>query len=175
MRLNKAVPSVILTALPDSLLGVLKVIFLLLLYLFFLRVIRAVWTELREPKTVQVSSVAGSPAAPAATADRKSKRGKSPTVERLVVVEPAARTGQIFELGEELTVGRAAGCGVSLPEDTFISQLHARVFRRDGSLFVEDLGSTNGTFLNRKPVSVAVPLHKGDRLQVGKTVLEVAK
>jgi pSer/pThr/pTyr-binding forkhead associated (FHA) protein len=72
-------------------------------------------------------------------------------------------------------VGRAPGCGVSLPEDTFISQLHARVFRRDGSLFVEDLGSTNGTFLNRKAVSAAVPLRKGDRLQVGKTVLEVAK
>jgi FHA domain len=169
------VPRLILTTVPDSLLSVLKVIFLLLLYLFFLRVIRAVWIELREPKTVQVTGPppAGSP--PPAPTDRKNKRGKSPKVERLVVVEPAARTGQIFELGDELTVGRAPGCGVSLPEDTFISQVHARVFRRDGSLFVEDLGSTNGTFLNRKAVSTAVPLRKGDRLQVGKTVLEVAK
>jgi pSer/pThr/pTyr-binding forkhead associated (FHA) protein len=169
------VPRLILTTVPDSLLSVLKVIFLLLLYLFFLRVIRAVWIELREPKTVQVTGppLAGSP--PPTSSDRKTKGGKSPKVERLVVVEPAARTGQIFELGDELTVGRAPGCGVSLPEDTFISQLHARVFRRDGSLFVEDLGSTNGTFLNRKAVSTAVPLRKGDRLQVGKTVLEVAK
>jgi pSer/pThr/pTyr-binding forkhead associated (FHA) protein len=107
--------------------------------------------------------------------DRKGKRAKGGKSERLVVLEPAARTGQTFELGEELTVGRAPGCGVSLPEDTFISQLHARVFRRDGSLFVEDLGSTNGTFLNRKAVSTAVPLRKGDHLQVGKTVLEVAR
>jgi pSer/pThr/pTyr-binding forkhead associated (FHA) protein len=168
------VPRLILTALPDSLLSVLKVIFLLLLYLFFLRVIRAVWTELREPKTVQV---AGAPAnaAPPVPSDRKNKRARTTKVERLVVLEPTTRTGQTFELGEELTVGRAPGCGVSLPEDTFISQLHARVFRRDGSLFVEDLGSTNGTFLNRKAVSTAVPLRKGDRLQVGKTVLEVAR
>ena len=55
--------------------------------------------------------------------------------------------------GDELTVGRATGASVSLPDDTFVSQVHARVFRRDGSLFVEDLGSTNGTFLNRKAVS----------------------
>ena len=167
-------PRLISTALPDSLLSVLKVIFLLLLYLFFFRVIRAVWTELREPRTVQVAGAP--PAGPAqAPTGRKGKRAKGGKSERLVVVEPAARTGQTFELGEELTVGRASGCGVSLPEDTFISQLHARVFRRDGSLFVEDLGSTNGTFLNRKAVSSAVPLRKGDRLQVGKTVLEVAK
>ena len=47
--------------------------------------------------------------------------------------------------------------------------------RRDGKLFVEDLGSTNGTFLNRKPVSGTAAIRKGDRLQVGKTVLEVGR
>jgi pSer/pThr/pTyr-binding forkhead associated (FHA) protein len=64
---------------------------------------------------------------------------------------------------------------VSLPDDTFVSQVHARVFRRDGSLFVEDLGSTNGTFLNRKAVSSPMALRKGDRLQVGRSVLEVTR
>ena len=62
------------------------------------------------------------------------------------MVEPAARRGEEFPLGEEVTVGRAGGCGVPIPDDTFVSQLHARVFRRDGDLFVEDLGSTNGTY-----------------------------
>jgi pSer/pThr/pTyr-binding forkhead associated (FHA) protein len=81
----------------------------------------------------------------------------------------------MFELGEELTVGRASGCGVALPDDTFVSTLHARVFRRDGSLYVEDLGSTNGTFINDRQVTGTVPLQRGDRLQIGKTVLELAR
>jgi pSer/pThr/pTyr-binding forkhead associated (FHA) protein len=91
-----------------------------------------------------------------------------------MLLAPADRYGQVFDLGDELTVGRANGCGVSLPEDTFVSTLHARVFRRDGRLYVEDLGSTNGTFINERPVNGTVPFHAGDRLQVGKTVLELA-
>jgi pSer/pThr/pTyr-binding forkhead associated (FHA) protein len=157
---------------PDSLLAVLKVVFIGLLYLFFLRVLRAVWIELREPKTVQVAAVPP-PAPPQPATARKRDTSVKRSGDKLVVLEPNERRGQTFDLGEELTVGRAEGCGVALPEDTFVSQLHARVFRRDGSFYVEDLGSTNGTFLNRKPVTTAVPLRKGDRLQVGKTLLEL--
>jgi pSer/pThr/pTyr-binding forkhead associated (FHA) protein len=159
---------------PDSLLTILKVIFLGLLYLFFLRVLRAVWTELREPKMVHVAANPAGAAPPPAAPKAKRRRQKS-GAERLVVLEPTNRKGQIFDLGDELTVGRAAGCGVALPDDTFVSQLHARVFRHDGSLYVEDLGSTNGTFLNKKQVSAASPLRRGDRLQVGKTVLELTR
>jgi hypothetical protein len=160
---------------PDSLLTILKVIFLGLLYLFFLRVLRAVWTELREPKTVQVAANPPGPAQPEPAPRGRGRRQRRQGSECLVVLEPANREGQVFELGEELTVGRALGCGVALPDDTFVSQLHARVFRHNGSLYVEDLGSTNGTFLNRKQVSGATPLHKGDRLQVGKTILELSR
>jgi hypothetical protein len=168
------VPDLLATAVPDSLLTVLRVIFLIVLYLFFVRVIRAVWTEIREPKGAVAPNVAAEVAAagaPAAVREPRSRRG----AERLVVLEPPERKGQVFELGDELTMGRAEGCGVSLPDDTFVSQVHARVFRRDGSLFVEDLGSTNGTFLNRKAVSGPVALRKGDRVQVGRSVLEVTK
>ena len=77
-------------------------------------------------------------------------------------------------LADELTIGRAAGCQIPL-DDSYASQLHARLFRRNSELLVEDLGSTNGTFLNRKKVDSAVPIRKGDRLQVGKTVLELTK
>jgi hypothetical protein len=159
---------------PDSLLAVLKVVFLGLLYLFFLRVLRAVWIELREPKTVQVAAVPPpAPPQPHPAPARKRDSSVRRSGDKLVVLEPNERRGQTFDLGEELTVGRAEGCGVALPEDTFVSQLHARVFRRNGSFYVEDLGSTNGTFLNRKPVTTAVQLRKGDRLQVGKTLLEL--
>jgi hypothetical protein len=168
---------------PDSLLTALKLIFLGLLYLFFFRVIRAVWVELREPKGVQVAVIP--PAAPARSASSAPGPGLRPAwaggggsssaPERLVLLEPPERYGQTFELGDELTVGRANGCGVALPDDTFVSTLHARVFRRDGSLYVEDLGSTNGTFINDRPVTGTVPLQRGDRLQIGKTVLELPR
>ena len=65
-------------------------------------------------------------------------------------------------------------CQIPL-DDSYVSQLHARVFRRDGDLLVEDLGSTNGTYLNRKKVDGTVPIRRGDRLQIGRTVLEVTK
>ncbi|MDQ2728476.1 MAG: FHA domain-containing protein, partial [Actinomycetota bacterium] len=94
---------------------------------------------------------------------------------QLEISDPPERAGQRFDLGSELTVGRAPGCGVSLPEDTFVSQLHARVFRRDGELFVEDLGSTNGTFVNDNKVSAPVALRDGDRLKTGRTTMVLAR
>jgi len=157
---------------PESLLAILKFCFLALLWLFFLRVLWAVWAEVRSPAPAAVPaprpavSSTGAPAAPA--------RGAGGTdLARLKVVEPAAKRGTTYDLGDELTVGRAGGCQVALPDDTFASQLHARVFRRDGRLWVEDLGSTNGTYLNAKPINAPVALRRGDRLQIGRTVLEV--
>ena len=90
----------------------------------------------------------------------------------LFAVESAGQAGRRYPLGDEITVGRAAGCQVTV-DDTYVSQLHARVFTRDGQLFVEDLGSTNGTYLNRVKVAGPMVMQKGDRLQVGNTVLEV--
>ncbi len=154
---------------PDSLLTILKLCFLALLYLFFLRVIRAVWAEMS-------GAPAAAPApAPAPRAQRSwggSSRSNGKAGGRLRVLEPADRKGQTYELADELTVGRAGGCQITL-DDTYVSQLHARVFRRDGQLYVEDLGSTNGTYLNRKKVTAPIAIRKGDRLQIGKTVMEL--
>ena len=151
---------------PESLLTILKFVFLAMVWLFFARVLRAVWAEL----SPAAASPAASPgAAPAATG------GGRGTAARLKVVEPAELRGRTFELGDELTIGRASGCQVALEDDKAVSQLHARLFRRDGRLYLEDLGSTNGTYLNAKKVTGPVALHRGDRLQVGRTVLEVAK
>ena len=153
---------------PESLLTILKFCFLALLYLFFVRVVRAVWAEVAPPPPA--------PAAPAAAprAGRRERTAVKRAVAHLRVVEPAAQRGRTYDLADELTIGRAAGCQIPL-DDSYASQLHARVFRRNGDLLVEDLGSTNGTFLNRKKVESAVPIRKGDRLQVGKTVLELTK
>ena len=154
---------------PETLLTILKLFFLALLYLFFFRVLRAVWAELTAPVVpVAAPGQAGRPAP---------RRGAAPTRGelRLKIVEPPADRGKVYDLGDELTVGRASGCQIAIPDDTYVSQLHARIFRRDGQIFVEDLGSTNGTFLNRKKVSAPQPLRRGDRLQIGKTVLELGR
>ena len=60
-------------------------------------------------------------------------------------------------------------------EDTYASQLHARVFQRDGTIFVEDIGSTNGTYLNRRKVTGPMVLQRGDKLQIGNTILELER
>ena len=155
---------------PDPLLTLLKYVFLALLYLFFLRVLRAVWIELREPKPSPLPPAAA-PVAAATAAPAPARSGS----ERLVVAEPEAQKGTEFGVADEMTVGRAPGCGISLPDDTFVSQLHARIFRRDGDVFVEDLGSTNGTYLNDKKVTSAVPLRKGDKVKFGRTTLELRR
>jgi len=152
---------------PESLLTILKFCFLALLYLFFIRVVRAVWAEVSSPPPATVAT-------PVAARTRGDRGSSKRAAAHLRIVEPAAQRGRTYDVADELTIGRAAGCQVPL-EDSYASQLHARVFRRKGDFLVEDLGSTNGTFLNRKKVSSAVPIRKGDRLQVGKTVLELTK
>ena len=156
----------------EAVLTVLKFCFLALLYLFFFRVLRAVWAEIRPTPTA--SAPAGTPARPRPRQrERAAARSGPPTTLR--VVEPKELAGRVYPLGDELTVGRAPGCQVALESDSYVSQLHARVFVRDGQLYVEDLGSTNGTYLNRKKVSGPMLVRRGDRLQIGKTVLEVAR
>ena len=86
---------------------------------------------------------------------------------------PAEIAGQTYSLGDELSVGRAAGCEITV-DDTYASQMHSRIFKRDEQHLVEDLGSTNGTYLNREKVSGPTALKRGDHVQVGSTVFEVA-
>ncbi|MHB1712965.1 MAG: FHA domain-containing protein [Acidimicrobiales bacterium] len=142
---------------------------ILLLWLFFLWVVRAVWVEVRpvnrrrrSDKDEAVDTGVGGTA-------RRSRRL------RLAVVKPDDRAGRTFEIGTEVTVGRAAGCGVAIDYDTFASSLHARLFRLDGDVWVEDLGSTNGTWVNTERIAERTRIEKGDLLQVGGTVFEVVK
>ena len=153
---------------PDQLLNLLKLFLLLLLYLFFLRVLRAVWAEVNPPRVVEAPP---KPKRERATRRVGARKQGGPPLLRLVA--PAELKGRTFPLGEEVTVGRAAGCQVTI-DDTYASQLHARVFLRDGRVYVEDLGSTNGTYLNRRKVTGPMVVQRGDKLQIGNTVLELS-
>jgi pSer/pThr/pTyr-binding forkhead associated (FHA) protein len=160
-------------AVSESLLTILKLCLLALLYLFFFRVLRAVWAEIKAPPPSELP--------PAER--RKGRKSRAPRRARsvksvvspghqLVIVEPATDRGRSYPVAGGLTMGRAATCQV-LVDDTFVSQLHARVYERDGQLLVEDLGSTNGTYLNRQRVQGPMVMKRGDRVQVGNTVLEL--
>jgi pSer/pThr/pTyr-binding forkhead associated (FHA) protein len=153
----------------EPLLAVLRLCLIALLYLFFLRVLRAVWTEIRGPRPAPVGAASGTTPGPTRGSRREERSGAA----RLQIVEPSALRGRAFELGDELTIGRAAGCQITL-DDTFVSQIHARVFRRDDHFLIEDLGSTNGTYLNRQKVTGPMMVRLRDQIQVGNTVLELA-
>ena len=153
----------------QNLLRGLEILVVALIWLFFLRVIRAVWVEVRPPK-VRGGAAEVAVAAPGAQPDRRPRAGKL----QLKVLEPEDRRGQAFELADEVTLGRAAGCAVRV-DDAYTSSIHARLYRRNGTLWVEDLGSTNGTWVNAERIGTAVKLGKGDLLQVGGTVFEVSR
>ena len=151
---------------------------IVLIFLFFLRVIRAVWVEM-SPATIRKTAIGAAPGATRRSV-RRPARPTAPEESRrrqlyLKVVQPAAQAGRTYDLDDELTIGRSPGCGVAMPEDIYTSTLHARLFRRNDQLWVEDLGSTNGTFVNSEQITQAMRLGKGDLLQIGSTVFEVSR
>jgi pSer/pThr/pTyr-binding forkhead associated (FHA) protein len=150
---------------PHALLQLLRYFLLAAIWLFFVYAARMVYIEIRRSRTERAP--APTVAAPVA-ADRS-------LALRLKVVDPPQRRGRVFELGEEVTVGRSPGCAVALDDDTFASSIHARVFQRNGEIWVEDLGSTNGTWLNQERLQGPQRLRRGDKVKVGSTILEVAR
>jgi hypothetical protein len=148
---------------PPIVLTTLKYLFLALLYLFIARAVRVVYLDLVGPRVPKPRG-AGARQAPA-------KRRGTP---RSVVVTEQDKPVRTFPLDGELTFGRADSCRVQL-DDTYVSTLHARMFSKDGTWFVEDLGSTNGTYLNRVKVTSPSPIAVGDEIRIGKTIAEVRR
>ena len=141
-----------------QLVRLLTILLLVLIHLFLFRVIRAIWVWIKPAR------------------ETRSRRNRFIRNDRpasvLIVRTPETLSGQRHELGIEITIGRAATCDVTI-DDSYASQIHARIFRREGDHVLEDLGSTNGTYLNRQKVSSATTLRTGDHLQIGSTVFEV--
>lgn len=146
---------------PVPLLEILKFFLVALVWLFFLRALRAVWAEVRRSKDM-----------PAGPPQRGG--GHRPVSLQLRVIQPTSLQGKSYQLRDDMTLGRASSCNVPLEDDNYASNRHARVVIRDGTVWVEDLGSTNGTLVNDAMISSPTALHRGDRLQIGRTVFEVA-
>jgi len=153
---------------PELVLVLLKYVFLFVLYIFVARAVKAVYLELRPART----GGGGRSRAPAPAPRPPSKRSKK--APRKVSVVEGPLKGQSYDLGEELTVGRAEKCHIVV-DDTYVSQVHARIYANGETYVVEDLGSTNGTYLNRRRITSPEELSRGDRVKIGKTVLEMRK
>jgi hypothetical protein len=151
-----------------GLLDILKYFLLALLWLFFLYAARMVLVDVRRSRGARNRGAAPQRSTP----DRKSERDQQL---HLRVLEPAERRGRTYEITDELTLGRSEACVISLDNDNFASSVHARIFERSGDVWVEDLGSTNGTYLNSERLSAPARLRRGDRVKVGGTLLEVRR
>lgn len=174
-----------------------KILFLLFLYLFIYWVIRASARDMRKsvaqaqsgppgaawmmpgpvtvsggPATAGGATVGGAPGlgAPGAAAGRSGGGAWALVVEQ----SPHARSGSAFVIppGAPMIAGRGADVDIHLP-DTFVSSHHVRVEARSDGLLVEDLGSTNGTFVNGKEIAGSVMTGPGDRVTVGDSVFLV--
>lgn len=78
------------------------------------------------------------------------------------------------KLAASMVIGRSPECEL-LVDDTYASQQHARIFGKNGSWYVEDLGSTNGTYVNDQKLAAPAMIQPGDRIRVGTTVLELRR
>ncbi len=102
----------------------------------------------------------------------RASKGRRGNIGRFVVIEPKLIKGTVYAINDETTIGRAATASIGMGDDSFVSQLHARVYRDAGSTMIEDLGSTNGTYLNGKRLTTPERITTGDRVQIGSTVFE---
>ena len=121
----------------------------------------------REP--VAKKSPATTPIPPKAS---RSAGRRVPTT--LTVTEGSLAGTTLTLMDSGVLLGRNPECTLVLNDD-FASGRHARIFRRDGSWFVEDLGSTNGTFLGSSKLTEPMPVEVGSTLRIGKTIFELRK
>lgn len=153
---------------PTIVLDVMKYAFLAVLYIFVWRAVRAIFVELRSSSEARAPGrVAPAPAAPPSRRVRQVPR-------KAVIVEGDEARGRALDLSSEILIGRAEKCDLQL-NDTYVSQVHARIFPRGETIMVEDMGSTNGTYINRTRITAPNELLRGDKLKIGRTVMEMRK
>jgi hypothetical protein len=158
--------------LPDFVLTVARFGFLILLWIFVFTVVGVIRRDLfagarssrivAAPRGVGGSVIQGRPA--------KVKRGKAA---RQLVVTAGQLAGTRITLGEApITIGRAEDSTLVITDD-YASARHARLVPRDAQWFLEDLGSTNGTYLDRAKVTGPTPVPLGVPIRIGRTALEL--
>ncbi len=137
----------------DVFLIILRLLFIVLLYLFLMQVVIAITRDLRKT----------------AAASENLEKKTLPVVGHLIVVDSGPSNilpGTRFDLSPQTTIGRGPTNTIQLT-DTFISGENTRLWFRNGLWYVQDAGSTNGTYVNNQPAREALAARFGDIIQVG--------
>src|ERR1700744_4421345 len=154
-------------------LTLIRVAFLAVLWLFVIAAIGVVRTDLSGNSSGR-SRAARRQAPPAPRPSGRQPRSRRGQLHTLVVTGGALK-GTTIDLSEQqITLGRANDATLVLNDD-YASSRHARIFPQDGQWIVEDLGSTNGTYLDRQKVTRPTPVPLGVPIRIGKTVLELRR
>jgi hypothetical protein len=149
-------------------LTIVKVLFLALLWLFILFVASVVRSDLfgRAVTSTDAGRQLHTPERP-----RKSRRAKGQP--RVLTVTSGPTSGDQAELAAgTIMIGRGADCQVILDDD-YVSTRHARVVAGENGIYLEDLGSTNGTYVNGIRITVPTTITLADTVRIGKTVLKL--
>ncbi len=158
---------IVASASVDTVQLVLKIAFLVLLYLFIWRIVRAASRDVSLPQESFIMGPQQAAAAGLGVATPEITTGAL-----VVVKSPVYEEGERFELDTApITVGRGAPNDVQLDGDEFASSKHARVEPRRDGVWVEDIGSTNGTYVNGTKLDRPRKLAPNDVLRVGETDL----
>lgn len=146
--------------------------FLAVLYLFLLWISRSALKDLRNPPRRSVPTVLSDLETDATGLHAASRAGGRGDVTgafdpRLIVERAPGHTpGMEYDVGDGAVMGRGDQAEIRL-EDPFASSRHAKLTPQGGIVVIEDLGSTNGTYLNEELLSGPQPLHQGDRVRIG--------
>ena len=156
-------------------LTLIRVAFLAVLWLFVIAAIGVVRTDLFGTAAAKVRRPRNqAPPRPVAQRPAKPQRPGRGAPRFLVVTEGALSGVSIDLADQQITMGRANDATLVLNDD-YSSTYHARIFPQDGQWLVEDLGSTNGTYLDRQKVARPTPVPVGVPIRIGKTVLELRR
>jgi hypothetical protein len=155
-------------------LTLIRVAFLAVLWLFVIAAIGVVRTDLLGTVASKVRRVRNQPAPMQQPRPPRPARPGRGTPRFLVVTEGGLAGVSIDLTDQQITMGRANDATLVLNDD-YASTYHARIFPQDGQWLVEDLGSTNGTYLDRQKVARPTPVPVGVPIRIGKTVLELRR
>jgi len=147
----------------------LKYGFLAVLFLFLVWVSRNALKDLRGSRAE--AAAAGGPGASEtdqATGLHSRPPGDNPSPQLVVASAPGHQHGLAYDIGDGAVLGRGDQAEIRL-EDSFASSRHARLVRQGAVIVLEDMGSTNGTYLNGELLEGPQPLHAGDRVRIGES------
>jgi pSer/pThr/pTyr-binding forkhead associated (FHA) protein len=155
---------------PELVLAIIRIAIVVLLWFFVLAAVRVIRTDIYGSRAARPVRRPAREQRPA----RQPKQRRRDVPQSLVITQGQLAGTTIALRDAAVTIGRANDSTLVLADD-YASNKHARLVPRDGQWYVEDLGSTNGTYLDRNKVTAPTPVPIGLPIRIGKTVMELRR